>query len=145
MSHLANAIDQLINEHDTNGAALARKTGLNPAQISRWKSAEQISIKPDCLLKLARGFSNSAETHARLLYAHLCDERSGPGAKHISIELHNQALREETASLKTTLAPGIQKDLDIITDSISHNREVRDLIHAVAQICRGARLPQARD
>jgi DNA-binding Xre family transcriptional regulator len=143
MSYLANAIDELLNEHKTNGADLARKTGLNAAQISRWKNAAQKSIKPDCLLKLAQGFSKSPETHSRLLYAHLLDERTGPGAKFISIELSNQALHEEPVPYQIKLAPSIQKDLDIITSRISNDRRVRDLVAAVAQVCRGEPLPQA--
>jgi transcriptional regulator with XRE-family HTH domain len=137
MSNLANAIDQLLNEHGRTAADLSRLTGITPAQISRWINGDQISIKPDCLKRLADGFSNSLETHARLLFATLQDCRTGPGSKYVLLKLNlSRDMTESEHGHKINLPPADQRDLDIIANRISHNRDVRDLIRAVADLCR---------
>jgi hypothetical protein len=136
MSYLANAIDELLNEYNKNGAEIARTSGLNPAQISRWKNAEQMSIKPDCLNKLARAFSPSPKVHARLLSAHLRDQCSGPGAKYITINLLSNPIPAALTQLKPKLPPRIQQNLDIITKHISEHRLVRDIIEILANECK---------
>ena len=85
MSNLANEIQHLLGEYNLTGAQLAHVTGLNPAQISRWKNGEQVSIKKNCLKQLAEGFSVLPKIHARLLLATINDFHTGPGAQYISI------------------------------------------------------------
>jgi DNA-binding Xre family transcriptional regulator len=145
MSYIANAIDELLKEHNTNGADLARKTGLNPAQISRWKNAEQKSIKPDCLLKLAEGFCPNrkterfVKTHARLLHAHLLDECIGPGAKYITIEMPNNPnpILVATARIEeSVLPPNKKKNLDVVEEQMKNkNRLVSEIIRVLAENC----------
>ena len=136
MSYLANAIDELSNENNKNGAEIARISGLNPAQISRWKNAEQMSIKPDCLNKLARAFSPSPEVHARLLSAHLRDQCSGPGANYISIKLLLNPSPDVTRQLQPVLTPGIKQDLNDIMKCVSEYHFARDMIKIIAKECR---------
>jgi len=137
MSHLANAIDQLMIEFKKTGAELARSTGLNAAQISRWKSADQTSIKPDCLKDLAAGFSPNARVHARLLYAHLQDECTGAGAQFITIKLAAAPTTTAPATHKQVLPPQVQQDLDIITAAVVSDKRIRDIVHTISALCQG--------
>ena len=148
MSHLAVAIDQLMHEHQRTGADLARTTGLNPAQISRWKNADQISIKPDCLQRLACGFSSTPDAHARLLFAHLQDECSAPGESMISLELRAPARPAKRAAAperpRPILAPSIQVNLDIIASRLATDQHVREMVETAANYCRRQLLPKVR-
>jgi len=140
MSHLANAIDQLMIEFKKTGAELARSTGLNAAQISRWKSADQTSIKPDCLKDLAAGFSPNARVHARLLYAHLQDECTGAGAQFITIKLAAAPTTTAAVAHKQVLPPQVQQDIDILTAAVGSDKRIRDIIHTLAALAGGKAL-----
>ena len=136
MNNLAIEIDRLQKEYNKTAADLARLTGLNPPQLSRWRNGEQVSIKDDCLVRLASGFSKSPGIHARLLLARLNDCCTGPGAPMISIKLNEGVSASESEpQAKINLVPSIQKDLNIIATHISRNRQVRDIIRAVARLC----------
>jgi len=135
MSYLANAIVQLLNEHGMIAADLARLTGLTPAQISRWQTGEQISIKSGCLMQLAKGFPEVAESHARLLFATLNDACSEPGKTYITVSLSlGSQVIQANSSKNGPLAPSVQKDLETIARG-SRNRKIRDLLHAFANMC----------
>jgi transcriptional regulator with XRE-family HTH domain len=148
MSYLAHELNRLLREHNLTGAELAFRTGLIPAQISRWRNAEQISIKPDTLNQLASGFTKPMESHARLLFATLKDACVGPGETYISLDLNVRARTDrDAASNERDLAPKVKDDLEIIAKN-SQNRKIRDLIHAVANLCpcdeSNRKLPVAR-
>ncbi|MEI6194235.1 MAG: helix-turn-helix transcriptional regulator [Verrucomicrobiota bacterium] len=136
MNNLAIEINRLQKEYNKTGADLARLTGLNPAQISRWRSGEQTSIKEDCLRRLADGFSTSPKTHARLLMATIMDSCTGPGAKYVSVKLNpDVSIRETETQGRINLIPSIQEYFDIIASQVTRNRPVRDIIKAVASMC----------
>ncbi len=145
MSNLANAIDHLLNKHHKTATDLAVATGLQTSQISRWKNVRQKSIKPLLLQKLALGFSKTPQTHASLLYAHLLDVCTGPGAQYITIAMDGKKPAPATpAAAGIPLAPSVQSDLDTITSAVNTSPQVRELVHSIAKLCRSTPLSQAR-
>ena len=149
MSHIANAIANELKKSKKTAAEIARASGVHEAQISRFISGTQIYVTAEDLIAIANALSASkteqAKAHARLLHARLLDECSGPGAKFIEILLHDShapaALCESPVPYKI-LPPAMQENLDTIAASITHNRQVRDLIQATADLCRQKSLPQ---
>ncbi|MEI7534943.1 MAG: hypothetical protein WCK57_11290 [Verrucomicrobiae bacterium] len=145
MSHLANALAQLLLETNKTGADISRASGITSAQISRIRNGIQLWVAGDDLLRLANAFfpanpTLASKAHAQLLYARLHDECMGIGAKFISLQLdldsdgRNSA--PEMSSYKPVLPPKMQKNLDVIANHIAENRHVRDLIESIANLCR---------
>jgi transcriptional regulator with XRE-family HTH domain len=143
MSHIANAIEDELNLTKKNAASIAAHSGITEAQISRIRSGDQVWVGSEMLEKLAAAFfpgktKLAAKSHARLLYAHLLDERTGPGELFIDIALldHSAPLALNDATRKNVLPPAMQQNLDLIIEHITHNRQVRDLIQVAADLCR---------
>lgn len=134
MSHLANTIAELLAERDLKSCDLARRSDLQGSLVSRWKGGQQVSIRIETLEKLALGFSNEPQDHARLLHAQLKDECKGPGAGFIKIEL--DGARSQDRPRCNVLPPGIQEDLDLVSSVAVNNRAVRALLHNFALLIR---------
>jgi transcriptional regulator with XRE-family HTH domain len=150
MSHIAIELNRLLIERKMTAADLARASKITNAQISRWKSGVQVWIGADDLKNLAAAFTNGRsetynKTHARLLHAHLLDECTGPGAKYIYIELQGKPvpmILKDSADANPILPPRLQENLNTIAKHINDDRNVRDLIESVANLCRGKPIPQ---
>jgi transcriptional regulator with XRE-family HTH domain len=150
MSHIANELNRLLIEKKMTAAEIARATGITSAQISRWKSGIQIWVGAEDLKNLAAALTTGrGETynkiHARLLHAHLLDECTGPGAKYIYIELQGKPVPlvlRDSADANPILPPRLQENLNTISKHISGDRNVRELIESVANLCRGKPIPQ---
>jgi DNA-binding Xre family transcriptional regulator len=143
MSHIANAIDHLLKEHNLTAAQLSAHSGVIEAQISRLKSGAQKSIKPKNIIKLARGFCPNVKserfekTHAHLLYAHLLDECTGTGAKYITVEmLDNPSLATTVRPEESVLPPNKRKNLNVVEEQMKNkNRLVSEIIRVLAENC----------
>ena len=144
MSHIANELNRLLQETHKTAAEVSRDTGITDAQLSRLKSAVQVWVGPEDLQKLARSFAAGAgeayeKIHARLLRARLLDENAGPGAKYLRIELQDEPAPlslGEALGAKKVLPPRVQENLDTIAAHISDNRNVRNFVEVVANLCR---------
>jgi len=142
MSHLANAIEQLLTEHTKTAAAVCHASGLTAAQLSRLRNGHQAWVSPGDLLSLATGICldthlSAVEAHARLLHARLQDDCTGPGAQFLRLELLSQIPSSTpVANPQPVLAPKAQANLDTIALHLATNRHVRDLIGTIANFCR---------
>jgi len=152
MSNIAVAIDQLIKESKPpiTGADIARFAGIQMAQISRIRNGRQIWVSPKDLYRIALALCKDPKSkklpsvHARLLFARLQDEISGPGAVLIDLSLKDASTQKERSSTKPrpVLPPTIQADLDVIADVVENDKDIRDLVAGIANLCRHARLSQ---
>jgi DNA-binding Xre family transcriptional regulator len=144
MSHLAIAIDQLLQETNQTAADLSRARGITEAQISRFRSATQIWVGAGHLEAIARGLARKAATefskiHARLLLAHMQDECHGPGAKYIRTELLIAPITTPAEHRDApVLVPRAQENLEILAGRISANRHIRDMVEVLANHCRSS-------
>jgi transcriptional regulator with XRE-family HTH domain len=146
MSHISNAIDELLAASKLNAAQLALAGGLNAATISRIRNGVQVWVSPQNLTALAEAFAKQIggghyqRIHGQLVFARLQDECVGPGAKNITIELRsedgNSAAGAEAFNPKPVLPPKMQQNLDVIAEHITENRHIRDLIEPIANFCR---------
>jgi len=135
MSYLANAISDMLEEHNLKSSDLAKRSDLQESQVSRWKGGQQINIRTETLVKLASGFSSRPTDHAKLLYAHLKDACKGPGAKFIKIEL-SPADPAPNPPPSIVLPPGIKEDIDIVASAAVNSQVIRALLHNTAQVSR---------
>src|SRR5258708_7493877 len=134
MSHISNTIDELLVASKQNAAQLAMAGGLNAAMISRIRNGVQVWVSPENLAALAEAFAKRIsgehyqEIHARLLFARLQDDRVGPGAKNIKIELRfengNSTAVATIPAGKPVLPPKLQQNLDVIAEHIAENRHI---------------------
>ena len=142
MSNISNALTEELRGAKKTAADLSRACGMTEAQISRLKSGYQKWIGEDTLVSFASALYPGkselfAKCHARLLYAHLLDECSGPGAKHIELKLNPNLIPttpKSTKKEKPVLAPDFQKDLDTLIAN-SQNKDVRNAVASIAAMC----------
>jgi len=149
--HFANAIDKLLKDHKMTQADLWRASGVNEAQLSRFINGTQVWVSPADLLKIAKGLCPKSkperlnQIHAQLLYAHLQDECTGPGAKLVAIELigptPTSAHVLEDKAAPPALPPKIQRNLDIIAQHVTKDSHVRKMVETMANLCRREPLP----
>jgi len=151
VSHIALAIDKLIEESRPRitGADLSRASGINMAQISRIRNGLQVWVNPEDLHKICLALCKDpkstrfAKTHARLLFARLQDELTGPGAKFITLAMQDIPIAAPSDTKpKPALPTSLQENLDLIAEHIEENRNVRDLIGSIANLCRREPLSQ---
>ena len=144
MSHLANALSELLIEYNMTAADLSRASGIRDAQISRLRNGIQVWISGDGLMRLARGFCPASDVqagkaHAKLLYARLHDECTGCGAKFISIKLDiDSELKDSPPAAnghKPVLPPKLQRHLEVLENHVAENRHVRDMVGILANFC----------
>lgn len=145
MSHIANAIEELLKEKQVTAADVAHVSGMPEAQISRIRNGRQVWISSKDLLGLATALAPQAgeelcKIHARLLFAHLRNECSGPGRACLSINLNSELAAQqncrEITKPNVMLPLKLREDLTVIEQHISGNRLVRNLIAPIADYCR---------
>lgn len=112
-----------------NAVNLSALTGISNSQFSRWKNGLQTSISEDDFSALATALSTDAEDHARLLRAHLEDERFGPGAELITIELISNGEMQDRARPQTKLESAWQ----FLHSQTARNSDLRALIIDLAK------------
>jgi DNA-binding Xre family transcriptional regulator len=145
--NIANVLNQILNEKDMTAAELARTSGVTQAQISRLRTGEQIWINPKDMFVIAKALagehrSELPKIHARLLYAHLCDECTGLGAKLISIELRSASESKPVVTREEpVLPPRCKENLDVIAEHIAQNRYVKNFIENLSEMCRANCFP----
>jgi len=151
MSYIAVALEEVIQERTPplTGAELARATGMQTAQISRIRNGLLNWVSPANLLAIAKAVAGDpkskkfAQVHAKLLFARLMDEYSGPGARFITLKLHSECQQHEASAKSWPVLPqAIQADLDIIAVSVEKDRNIRNLIATTANLCRGKGVSQ---
>jgi transcriptional regulator with XRE-family HTH domain len=149
MSYISNTLDELLAASKLTAAELATAGGVSAAHISRIRSGIQAWVSSKELTTLAGVFAKRIVVahphaiHAQLLFARLQDECVGPGARHIAMELRNQAKSiacDVALEPKPVLPPRMQQNLDIIAEHIKDNRHVRDFIENIANLCRSSNL-----
>jgi DNA-binding Xre family transcriptional regulator len=145
--NIANVLNQILNEKDMKAAELARASGVTQAQLSRLRSGEQVWINPKDMSAIANALagehrSELPKIHARLLYAHLCDECTGLGAKLISIELKSAPKSKSSESRdEPILPPRCKENLDVIAEHITQSRYVKNFIENLSEMCRANCFP----
>jgi hypothetical protein len=87
MSYISDELERQMTAAKTNPSQVAERTQISASQIYKWVNGDQTSIGPDQLTALSKTLSRDPHDHAALLKAHLMDEKFGPGAHLVRVEI----------------------------------------------------------
>ena len=135
MSFIADEIDRQLESQGTNAMRVAEVSNISASQIYKWTNNEQTSISREQIDALARAISSDINDHARLVRAHLLDEKFGPGSELVRVELDTPA---ELKDQPRPRAKG-EKAMEFLAQERMTSRAVNDLVIDLAK-CLGAEI-----
>lgn len=135
MRHFADELQSQLNHSGMSQAEFARKCGISQGQIWKWLNAEQVSITGEQIDALAAALRADPLTHAKLLAAHLHDERAGKASKLVRIEVDSP---QELKDQPTPRSKG-ERAIRFLAEKRLLDRNVNDLVIDLAR-CLGADL-----
>lgn len=138
MSYLSEELERQMKEQKVTGLQLAERTGISASQIYNWLNSVQLSISEEQLKLIQAALTNDHHTHARLVLAHLLDEKFGFGHDLVRIQMD-----EVTLSARPRKSARGEKAMQFLLEERQKNRSVNDLIIDLA-ICLGANLNDRR-
>ncbi len=128
MPYLAEEFARQLAARNHTIDQLVAASGLSRGQLYLWKGGHQTSITPDHFALLAHALSSSVDDHARLVRAHLLDEKFGPGSDMVDVviigadELHDAPISRSKR----------ERALAILSTHSVGNKELADLLIALA-------------
>ena len=134
MSYLGDEIERQMAAQNLNGSQLAERSQISASQIYKWTNSEQTSIGQDQMTALSRALSTDANDHAALTRAHLLDEKFGPGAKLVSIEIDSMELKDSPKKFSKG-----EQAVHYLAELRIQSRDVNDLVIDLAR-CLGAKI-----
>src|SRR5262245_38424713 len=87
MSYLSDELERQMRSQNITGLQLAERTGISPSQIYNWLKSTQVSISEKQMTVIQAALTNDSHAHARLVLAHLLDEKFGFSSDMVSVEL----------------------------------------------------------
>ena len=133
MSFLSDEIQRQMEVAKLSGLQVAAKINVSPSQLYNWVNGKQTSINASQLDSLSKALSNNLLDHATLLFAHLQDEKFGPAAKMIRIEIE---MLDELREGPKAKSRG-EKAILFLAESRMQAPEINDLVIDLAR-CLGA-------
>ena len=130
MSYLADELKRQIEAQGTNALQLAEKCKISSAQIYKWANSAQTSINAEQIDAIAAALSPDPTDHAKLLVAHLQDERIGSARDLVRIETDTVAQLHDRPSPRTKG----EKAIHFLMDQRLENRFVNDLVIDLARV-----------
>ena len=130
MSYLSEELKRQISHINASVDGISDKSGISRGQIYKWLNADQISISAEQIDALATALSKEPMDHARLLVAHLQDEKFGSAARLVRIELDTLDQANDRPRPRTKG----EKALHYLAEQRLENRTVNDLIIDLARV-----------
>jgi transcriptional regulator with XRE-family HTH domain len=130
MSYLSDELERQMKSEKLTGSQLAERTGISSSQIYNWLKNVQISINEKQLKSLQTALTQDSHNHARLVLAHLLDEKFGHGSEHVDVSLKGDF--EKNAKQKTS-ARG-EKALQYLGVLRMKSRDCNDLLIDLARV-----------
>lgn len=101
MSYLSEELKRQMQAQKLTGLQLAERSKISASQIYKWSNNDQTSISADQLDALASALSKDAVNQAKLLVAHLQDERFGARKDMVRIELDDGGILSDKPRART--------------------------------------------
>lgn len=130
MSYLSEELNRQMDAHEVNGVQLAESLGCSSSQITRWTSGEQTSISDAQLSAMQACFSDDPHDHARLVMAHLLDEKFGLHHELVELEIQSAA---ELQDRPRSRSKG-ERAVEFLAGERHRNRELNDLLIDLARL-----------
>lgn len=130
MSHLSEELTRQLKSIQASVDDITAKCNISRGQIYKWIKSEQTSISAEQLDALASALSSSPMDHAKLLVAHLQDERIGAARHLVRIELDGPDALHDKPRPKTKG----EKAIHFLAEQRVENRSVNDLVIDLARV-----------
>jgi hypothetical protein len=134
-TYLRSAICLLFAQHKTNEYTLADTSNLETKQIFEWMNSTHL-MTPKDLIRLARAFNlppkDYQQAHATLLHGYLKDQRCGPGADLILLEILRTPDWIWTSDGHFPVSPAFGRDFQLVVDN-SNRPASRSVIRNIAK------------
>lgn len=92
MSYLSEELVRQMTAKKLPGVRLAELTGFSASQISKWVRDEQTSITEAQLTAIQTALGDDPHAHARLVLAHLLDEKFGLAHERIELSVRDDGV-----------------------------------------------------
>lgn len=83
MSNFGEELNRQLEVHKIGAQDLAGRVSMSASQIYNWLRGTQVSVSPEQFNLLAAALSDDETVHARLLHAHLLDEKTDALGSHL--------------------------------------------------------------
>lgn len=146
MSKFGDKLNELMASAKMTSDVLAVTAQVSEGTISKLRNGLQTWCSPEHFEKLATTLSSDVAVHAELLQAYLFDQCRGPGAELLSITIGGKRplmLSDSPASDLARLPADVRADLLIVIKEAEFDRDVRDVIHGVANLVAPERIGAA--
>ena len=130
MSFLSEELNRQISHINASVDGIADKSGISRGQIYKWLKADQISISAAQIDALSTALSNDPIDHAKLLVAHLQDEKFGNAASLVRIELDTLAEFNDRPKPRTKG----EKAIAYLASARIQHKSVNDLVIDLAHV-----------
>lgn len=130
MSYLSDEINRQMEDHGVSAQQLAERTGFSLSQMYNWIRGDQLTINEIQMTGLQAALSNDSHSHARLVLAHLLDEKFGHSHDQIAVELKAEF---EVRDKPRTRARG-EKALHFLAELRVKSRDCNDLLIDLAKV-----------
>ncbi len=130
MSYLSEELQRQLDSAKASIDGVSDKTKIARSQIYKWLNGEQISISAGQLDALAEAFNATPTDHAKLLVAHLQDERFGKSAPLVRIEIDTPAELRDRPKPRTKG----ERAMAFLAEERVKFKDVNDLIIDLAKV-----------
>lgn len=134
MSYFGEELTKQMELKKVTGIELASRTSISSAQISKWTRGEQTSLNEPQLSVMQAALGDDAHDHARLVLAHLLDERFGLNSELVEVSVR------DTGEMRDYTRPRSKGEAAIAFLSVERvrNRELNDLLIDLARLLQPA-------
>jgi transcriptional regulator with XRE-family HTH domain len=129
MSYFGEELGRQMTAEEINAVQLSERVDMSSSQLYSWLRGEQVSIRAEQFNALAAAITDDEHAHARLLYAHLLDEKANAlGAHLVEVSLTDKGEMRDRPRTRSKR----ERALEILAGESVRDRELADLLVSMA-------------
>lgn len=129
MSHFGEELGRQMAAKEINAVQLAERVEMSSSQLYSWLRGEQISVRAEQFNLIAAALTDDEQDHARLLYAHLLDEKAEALGQHlVEVTLSDKAELKDRPRARSKR----ERALEILAGESMRDPEVASLLVSLA-------------
>lgn len=137
MSYLSEELQRQMTAHDVAGLQLAERTGISASQIYNWLNDRQSSITESQLSVIQAALGDDHHDHARLVLAHLLDEKFGLNHELVDVSVRSDS---ELRDAPRSRSKG-ERAMEFLAAERVRNRELNDMLIDLARLLGAEKKP----
>jgi hypothetical protein len=129
MSNFGEELNRQLAAREINAVVLGERVNMSSSQIYNWTRGVQTTVSTEQFNLLAAALTDDPNEHAKLLYAHLLDEKADVLGTHlVEVQIaESAALRDKPRSRSKR-----ERALEILAGESVKDRELADLLISLA-------------